>query len=114
MSEQETRTDAKNTHQGHKLKIHFRLPIVEDRLEHEDLKNKSKDYNLINGKRVLNTDEIPFHKGRRPQSKKSREEKQWGQLITPSKPIQLLLSRIASNSFYSTTTFLAFCIIYKF
>ena len=62
--------EGENTHQGHKLKMHFRLPIVKDGLEYEDPNNKSKGYNLINGKRVLNTDEIPFHKGGRPHTKK--------------------------------------------
>jgi hypothetical protein len=65
--------EGKNTHQGHKLKMHFRLPIVKDGLEYEDPNNKSKGYNLINGKRVLNTDEIPFHKGGRPQTKKKHD-----------------------------------------
>jgi hypothetical protein len=44
--------------------------VLKDGLEYEDPNNKSKGYNLINGKRVLNTDEIPFHKGGRPQTKK--------------------------------------------
>tara|TARA_B100001093_G_scaffold416004_1_gene406551 strand:- start:298 stop:552 length:255 start_codon:yes stop_codon:yes gene_type:complete len=48
--------------------------VLKDGLEYEDPNNKSKGYNLINGKRVLNTDEIPFHKGGRPQTKKSMTE----------------------------------------
>ena len=66
----EDNRDGNNTHQGHKLKMHFKLPIVEDKLEYEDPKTKSKGYHLINGKKVLNTDEIPFHKGGRPKVKK--------------------------------------------
>ena len=50
--------------------MYFKLPIVEDKLEYEDPNDKGAGYNLINGKRVLNTDEIPFHRGGRPKIKK--------------------------------------------
>jgi hypothetical protein len=37
----------------------------------QKLRTKTKGYHLINGKKVLNTDEIPFHKGGRPKVNKS-------------------------------------------
>ena len=54
---------------GHKFKVKFSSPIVNDSIEYVDDKKKSKGYTVINGKKTLNTDELVISKGGRPKKK---------------------------------------------
>ena len=45
------------------------LPIVNDELEWNDDKDKSKGYTLKNGKKVYQTEDIPVNVGGRPKKK---------------------------------------------
>tara|TARA_B100000315_G_C14573869_1_gene586948 strand:+ start:1084 stop:2820 length:1737 start_codon:yes stop_codon:yes gene_type:complete len=61
--------DSEKKQIGHKIKIHFLLPIVNDELEWNDDKDKSKGYTLKNGKKVYQTEDIPVNVGGRPKKK---------------------------------------------
>ena len=61
--------DSEKKQIGHKIKIHFLLPIVNDELEWNDDKDKSKGYTLKNGKKVYQTEDIPVNLGGRPKKK---------------------------------------------
>ena len=54
---------------GHKLKVKFKLPIINDKLEYIDSSNKSKGYNLVNGKKVKNIGTIGINVGGRGKKK---------------------------------------------
>ncbi|MDA9614434.1 recombinase family protein [Pseudomonadota bacterium] len=54
---------------GHRIKINFKLPIVNDELLWKDKKDKSKGYELKNGKKTFITEEIPVNVGGRPKKK---------------------------------------------
>jgi len=57
---------------GHKLKVKFKLPIINDKLEYIDSSNKSKGYNLVNGKKVKDIGTIGINVGGR--GKKNNKE----------------------------------------
>ena len=57
--------DGKRVQVGHKLNVNFRLPIVNDRIEYLNPKNKSKGYNLVKGKKKLNVGSLSILKGGR-------------------------------------------------
>ena len=50
---------------GHKLIVSFKQPIVDDSIVYEDEKNKSKGYNVVNGKKKLNAGNLAILKGGR-------------------------------------------------
>tara|TARA_Y100001949_G_scaffold165406_1_gene161102 strand:+ start:250 stop:720 length:471 start_codon:yes stop_codon:yes gene_type:complete len=50
---------------GHKLTVNFKQPIVDDSIVYEDEKNKSKGYNVVNGKKKLNAGNLAILKGGR-------------------------------------------------
>lgn len=54
---------------GHKLKVKFKLPIINDKLEYIDSSNKSKGYNLVNGKKVKDIGTIGINVGGRGKKK---------------------------------------------
>ena len=58
---------------GHRLKIHFNLPIVGDSIEYQNENKKSKGYTLNNGKKVMNAGKVEIHTGGRPAKKKPTE-----------------------------------------
>ncbi|MDA8887481.1 hypothetical protein N9I25_00035 [Hellea sp.] len=53
---------------GHKLKINFKLPIVKDGIVYRDPNDKSKGYDLKNGRRIK-SGTVEFHKGGKPKKK---------------------------------------------
>ncbi len=57
---------------GHKLTISFNQPIVDDSIVYEDEKNKSKGYNVVNGKKKLNTGNLAILKGGRGNTAKKK------------------------------------------
>ena len=65
--------DGKELQTGHKLKIHFNLPIVNDSIEYEDETKKSKGYTVRNGKKVMNAGKVSLHSGGRPAKKKDQQ-----------------------------------------
>ena len=50
---------------GHKLTVSFNQPIVDDSIVYKDEKNKSKGYNVVNGKKKLNAGNLAILKGGR-------------------------------------------------
>lgn len=62
--------DGKELQTGHRLKIHFNMPIVGDSIEYEDESEKSRGYTVKNGKKVLNAGQVSLHSGGRPAKKK--------------------------------------------
>ena len=50
---------------GHKLTVNFKQIIVDDIIVYEDEKNKSKGYNVVNGKKKLNAGNLAILKGGR-------------------------------------------------
>ncbi len=54
---------------GHKLKINFKLPIVNDELIWNDLNDKSKGYELGKGNKTITTGEVKVDVGGRPKKK---------------------------------------------
>lgn len=65
--------DGKELQTGHKLKIHFNLPIVGDSIKYEDETKKSKGYTVMNGKKVMNAGQVSLHSGGRPAKKKDQQ-----------------------------------------
>ncbi|MGC6471819.1 MAG: recombinase family protein [Parvibaculales bacterium] len=65
--------DGKELQTGHRLKIHFNMPIVDDSIEYEDEREKSKGYTVKNGKKVLNAGQVSLHSGGRPAKKKDQQ-----------------------------------------
>ena len=65
--------DGKELQTGHRLKIHFNMPIVGDSIEYEDEREKSKGYTVRNGKKVLNAGQVSLHSGGRPAKKKDQQ-----------------------------------------
>ena len=65
----EKNRDGKNKQVGHKFKVKFSSPIVNDSIEYVDDKKKSKGYTVVNGKKTLDTDELVISKGGRPKKK---------------------------------------------
>jgi len=61
--------DGKELQVGHKFKVVFSSPVVNDDIEYIDPKNKTKGYNVIKGKKNLETDELVISKGGRPKKK---------------------------------------------
>jgi hypothetical protein len=59
---------------GHKLTISFNQPIVDDSIVYEDEKNKSKGYNVVNGKKKLNTGNLAILKGGRGNTAKKKHQ----------------------------------------
>ena len=57
---------------GHKLTVNFNQPIVDDSIVYEDEKNKSKGYNVVNGKKKLNAGNLAILKGGRGKSAKKK------------------------------------------
>ena len=56
---------------GHKLKIGFKLPIVNDELVYRDSSNKNLGYDIKNGSRIMRTESFEsFNKGGRGVKKK--------------------------------------------
>ena len=55
---------------GHRIKIHFQLPIVKDQLLWKDEMDKSKGYTLKKGNKVYQTDHLPVNVGGRPKKNK--------------------------------------------
>ena len=64
--------DGKELQTGHRLKIHFNLPIVDDSIEYQDETQKSMGYVVKNGKKVLNAGKIALNSGGRPVKKKDQ------------------------------------------
>jgi site-specific DNA recombinase len=62
--------DGKKLQTGHRLKIHFKLPIVNDSIEYLDADDKSQGYEVRNGKRSINAGSVKLHAGGRPSKKK--------------------------------------------
>tara|TARA_B100000315_G_scaffold260082_1_gene319169 strand:+ start:2447 stop:4135 length:1689 start_codon:yes stop_codon:yes gene_type:complete len=58
--------DGKRVQVGHKFNVHFKLPIVDDKVVYKDKSNKSKGYNVIDGVNDLWTEELMISKGGRP------------------------------------------------
>ena len=56
----------------HKLIVSFKQPIVEDSIVYEDEKNKSKGYNVVNGKKKLNAGNLAILKGGRGNTAKKK------------------------------------------
>jgi len=54
---------------GHKFKVKFSSPVVNDSVKYVDVKKKSKGYTVINGKKTTETDELVISKGGRPKKK---------------------------------------------
>jgi len=50
---------------GHKIKIHFKQPIVDDRVVYEDETKKSKGYTVVKGKKKLDLGSMEILKGGR-------------------------------------------------
>ena len=50
---------------GHKLVVNFKQAIVDDTIVYDDEKNKSKGYNVIKGKKMLNVGTLNLPKGGR-------------------------------------------------
>jgi site-specific DNA recombinase len=65
----EKNRDGKNKQIGHKFKVKFSSPIVNDSVEYVDDTKKSKGYTVINGKKTLDTGELVISKGGRPKKK---------------------------------------------
>ena len=57
---------------GHKLTVSFNQPIVDDSIVYEDEKNKSKGYNVVNGKKKLNAGNLAILKGGRGNTAKKK------------------------------------------
>ena len=57
---------------GHKLIVSFKQPIVDDSIVYEDEKNKSKGYNVVNGKKKLNAGNLAILKGGRGNTAKKK------------------------------------------
>ena len=57
---------------GHKIVVHFKQAIVGDNIVYEDEKNKSKGYNVVNGKKKLDVGELAKHKGGRGNTTKKK------------------------------------------
>jgi site-specific DNA recombinase len=55
---------------GHRIKIHFQLPIVKDQLSWNDEMGKTKGYTLKKGNKVYQTDDLPVNVGGRPKKNK--------------------------------------------
>ena len=53
---------------GHRLKINFRYPIVNDSIEYKDSENKRKGYDVVNGKKTT-TEMVPLNVGGRGKKK---------------------------------------------
>lgn len=66
--------DNKDNQLGHKLKLRFELPVVGDELVYNDPKDKSKDYEVMKGKKTKDTPLIPIKLGGRPHIKKQQRE----------------------------------------
>jgi DNA invertase Pin-like site-specific DNA recombinase len=81
-----TGRDGKTLQTGHRLKIHFKMPIVGDSIVYEDETNKSLGYAVKNGRKVISAGKIGVHSGGRPPKKKDQQ-------ITPFKPTPLRWSR---------------------
>ncbi len=58
--------DGKRVQVGHKFNVHFKLPIVDDKVVYKDKSNKIKGYNVIYGVNDLWTEELMISKGGRP------------------------------------------------
>ena len=56
---------------GHRIKIHFQLPIVKDQLSWNDDMDKTKGYTLKKGNKVYQTDDLPVNVGGRPKKKQT-------------------------------------------
>lgn len=54
---------------GHKLKIRFSQPIVDDTIEYIDPKNKTKGYNVVKGKKVKDIGKMSINVGGRGKKK---------------------------------------------
>jgi len=67
--------DNENKQLGHKLRLKFELSVVDDELVYNDSNDKSKDYEIVKGKKSKVTSLIPLNMGGRPQSKKKAEKK---------------------------------------
>ena len=61
--------DGERIQVGHKIKINFKLPIVNDELIWNDQNNKSKGYELGKGEKTITTEEMKFNVGGRPKKK---------------------------------------------
>jgi hypothetical protein len=76
---------------GDKLTVNFKQIIVDDIIVYEDEKNKSKGYNVVNGKKKLNAGNLAILKGGRGNTAKKASELIWSKRGT-HKSIQLLLN----------------------
>ncbi len=61
--------DGKERQIGHKLKIRFSQPIVDDSIEYLDKKDKSKGYNLVKGKKTKDIGNMTINVGGRGKKK---------------------------------------------
>ncbi len=61
--------DNNPTQIGHKFKMTFKLPIVQDGIEYVDPKDKSKGYTVVKGTKTLKVDVLPISKGGRIKKK---------------------------------------------
>ena len=57
---------------GHKLVVNFKQAIVGDNIVYEDEKNKSKGYNVVNGKKKLDVGSLEILKGGRGKTSKKK------------------------------------------
>jgi site-specific DNA recombinase len=64
--------DSVETQIGHKLVVNFKQAIVGDNIVYEDEKNKSKGYNVVNGKAKLNVGNLEILKGGRGKTSKKK------------------------------------------
>ena len=59
---------------GHKLVVNFKQAIVGDNIVYEDEKNKSKGYNVVNGKKKLDVGSLEILKGGRGKTSKKKRK----------------------------------------
>jgi hypothetical protein len=75
---------------GHKLKVKFKLPIIDDKLEYINESKKSEGYRVINGKKVKDIGTVGINVGGRG---KKTMRKSMVKTVTP-KSSQLRWSKI--------------------
>ena len=66
--------DSVETQIGHKLVVNFKQAIVGDNIVYEDEKNKSKGYNVVNGKKKLDVGSLEILKGGRGKTSKKKHQ----------------------------------------
>lgn len=62
--------DGNKLQTGHRLKVHFTLPIVGDSIIYNDEGDKSKGYSVKNGRKSVAAGKVELHGGGRPAKKK--------------------------------------------